>query len=389
MSNTNILTPNPGTQSSNANSSGFNILIVDDEEYIVDFLREALNFWGYATQVATKVADALEILKSSKINLLLTDKNIESEDSGLELALQAKKIAPEIMIFLITGNFVDDETLKFCEKNSITFLQKPIRSNELKILITNTYNNYQREIELKSDINAAKKIIEGALPKSLPVYDGIEFYGVYKPVFDIGGDFYDFVKLNSNECVFYLCDVQGHGIQAALFANTIRTFFKVFAESTSNLSELAYKLNNCMCAETHSNSMATGIFLRFNALTSEVNYVNAGHEYPLYYDSATGEISEIASTGTILAIFENSNYEDKTLKLKPGDILMVYTDGVCDNYGINNKTFSIEKIKEIFKKFHNESAEFISLKIFSEIHKQLGGNPQQDDLAFLMVKKQK
>jgi len=69
MSNTNILTPNPGTQSSNANSSGFNILIVDDEEYIVDFLREALNFWGYATQVATKVADALEILKSSKINL--------------------------------------------------------------------------------------------------------------------------------------------------------------------------------------------------------------------------------------------------------------------------------------------------------------------------------
>jgi len=141
-----------------------------------------------------------------------------------------------------------------------------------------------------------------------------------------------------------------------------------------------------MCAETHSKSMATAFFSDFNPGTGDLSYVNAGHEIPLLYRAASCSFEEIEVGGTILAIFNDLKYEKKTTRLFAGDIFFLYTDGVCDNYNINFQGFKIDSVREIIKENNSESAEEIGHKIFSGIQKHLGGNPQNDDMAFIIMK---
>lgn len=364
----------------------FTILIVDDEQYVLDFLSEALQFWGYKVITASDSHAALEMLKNKEITLLITDIKMEADDAGLRLITDARSQFPELIIILITGSFVDERTMKFCEQNSVSFLQKPLRANELKVLINNTFIKHLREIEFKSDIQAAKKIIENTFPKSYPKSDKFDLFSLYKPVFDIGGDFYDFIDLKTGRFLLYLCDVQGHGIHAAIFANTIRIFLRAFMESFSDLSEAVSKLNDSMCQETRSTTMATAFFTEYNSEDGVLTYVNAGHEHPILYRAAQNQIESLDSPGMILAIFEGIKYEKYQIKLNQGDILFIYTDGVCDNYNINYQSFSIDRVRAIIQTNATDTAENIGKKVFREIQKHLGGNPQHDDLAFILLK---
>ncbi|OQA81665.1 MAG: Phosphoserine phosphatase RsbU [bacterium ADurb.Bin243] len=364
----------------------FKILIVDDEAYIIDFLKEALLFWGYEVISAFTAQEAFEIIKTNDITLLITDIKMEASDSGLRLVEDARALFPNLLIILVTGSFVDDNTMKFCETNSVSFLQKPIRANELKILINNTFCQHQKEIELKSDIEAAKKIIENTFPKKNPENSKIDIFSIYKPVYDIGGDFYDFIDLGGGKLLFYLCDVQGHGVHAAIFANTIRIFLRAFAETTEGLDNIVKRLNASMCAETHSNLMATAFFACYDTESGTLSFVNAGHEPPLLYRAAAGSFERLESGGTIIGIFESAEYLMHKTVLEPDDILFLYTDGVCDNYNINFQNFSIDKINEIITANKNENSQHIGRQILNRIQKHLGGNPQHDDLAFILLK---
>ncbi len=364
----------------------FKILIVDDESYIVDFLKEALEFWGYEVITAQDAASAFDIIKSTSISLLITDIKMEANDSGLKLIENTRILFPDLMVILITGSFVDDGTVIFCERNRVSFLQKPIRASELKVLINNNFSQHIREIELKSDIEAAKKIIENTFPKKNPDNKKIDMFSIYRPVFDIGGDFYDFIDMEGGRHLFYLCDVEGHGIHAAIFANTIRIFLRAFAETIEGLDNIVNKLNRSLCLETQSNSMATAFFACYDPQSGQLIYVNAGHEQPLLYRASTGELERLETTGTIIGIFETAYYESKKTSMEEGDILFLFTDGVCDNYNTSYQNYSVDKIKEVILSYKDENSESIGRHILSQIQKHLGGNPQHDDLAFIILK---
>jgi serine phosphatase RsbU (regulator of sigma subunit) len=364
----------------------FKILIVDDELYIVDFLKEALEFWGYEVITAPDAFSAFAIIKNGNISLLITDIKMEANDSGLKLIENTRLLFPDLMVILITGSFVDDGALNFCERNRVSFLQKPIRASELKVLINNNFSQHFKEIELKSDIQAAKKIIENTFPKKNPDNKKLDIFSIYRPVFDIGGDFYDFIDMGGGRHLFYLCDVEGHGIHAAIFANTIRIFLRAFAETIEGLDNIVNKLNRSLCLETQSNSMATAFFACYDSRGNQLVYVNAGHEQPLLYRASTGELERLETTGTIIGIFETAYYELKKTSLEEGDILFLFTDGVCDNYNTSYQNYSVDKIKEIILNYKDENSESIGRHILSQIQKHLGGNPQHDDLAFIILK---
>ncbi len=367
-------------------SKAFRILIVDDESYIIDFLKEALEFWGYEVICSKDSNCAFEIIKNDHISLLITDIKMESEDSGLKLIENAKFLFPDMMSILITGSFVDERIMNFCERNRVSFLQKPIRANELKVLINNTFTQHIKETEIKSDIEAARKIIENTFPKKHPAGDKIDIFSIYRPVFDIGGDFYDFIEQNDGRYLFYLCDVEGHGIHAAIFANTIRIFFRAYADTIIGLDNIINKLNCALCAETQSNSMATAFFASYDPADNLLCYVNAGHEQPILYRAADSSIERLESSGTIMGIFETVVYKVNRVIMEEGDILFLFTDGVCDNYNTSYQSFSVDKIKEVILSNKNETSEKIGRNILNKIQKHLGGNPQHDDLAFIIMK---
>lgn len=364
----------------------FRILIVDDEVYILDFLREALEFWGYEVVSASDSAAAFEIVKRGGISLLITDIRMEEDDSGIKLIENSKTLFPDLMIIIVTGSFADERTMNFCEHNDVSYLQKPLRANELKALITKTFSQHARELELKSDIQAAKKIIENTFPRKNPECPAIDLFSIYRPVYDIGGDFYDFIKLEDGRHLIYLCDVEGHGIHAAIFANTIRIFMRAFAETTPDLGRIVEKLNRAICAETRSNSMATAFFACYDPSDNSMLYVNAGHEQPLLYRAGAPAPEFLETTGTIIGIFEDADYKVFRTDLAPGDILFLYTDGVCDNYNASYENFSIETVKETIAEHKNENSHFIGRRIISRLQKHLGGNLQHDDLAFILLK---
>jgi len=370
-----------------SNRERFTVLVVDDEEYIVEFFCAALKTWGYNVLAAQNSQEALAVLANYRVDILIVDNWLEEKDYGKMVIEEAQKLYAEAICVLITGLDFGDELLEYCEKNSVIFLQKPIRSNELKILINNVVEKSRKEKEFRQDIGVARSVIENNFPDRLPAYEKTDFFAIYKPVYDVGGDFYDFIELGPENCAFCICDVQGHGLHSALFANSLRIYFRAFVEMIGNdLGVLTAKLNRAMCRQTRSNLMATGFFATFDSSNGEMAYVNSGHEYPIIYRSGESRCELVTSNDMILAIFEEAQYNCRKLTLEKGDIFFAYTDGVCDNHNINNQKFSLDSIKSIIESNSYESAEFIGNKIFSEIKKHIGANLQEDDLAFIILK---
>lgn len=374
------------SQSQASSIKPFRILAVDDEAYILDFLKEALEFWGYEVVTAADSRSAFDIIKSGDFSLLITDIKMEESDSGIKLIENTKALFPDLMIIVITGSFADEKAMLLCAEHEVSYLQKPLRAKELKALVSKTVQQHLREIELKIDIQAAKKIIENTFPKKNPDSSRIDLFSIYRPVYDIGGDFYDFIQLSGGRHLIYLCDVEGHGIHAAIFANTIRIFLRAFAETSTDPGEMVARLNRAISAETHSNSMATAFFAFYDPADNSLCYVNAGHEHPVLFRAAEGSFERLETTGTIIGIFEDASYETKRTTLNEGDILFLYTDGVCDNYNVKYQHFTIEMASAIILDNKNENSQFIGRRIISRIQQQLGGNPQHDDLAFILLK---
>ena len=364
----------------------FRILAVDDETYILDFLKEALEFWGYEVVTTSDSRSAFETIKGGGISLLITDIKMEENDSGIKLIENSRTLFPDLIIIVITGSFADEKTMSFCAMHEVSYLQKPLRANELKALVNKTVLQHTRETELKIDIQAAKKIIENTFPQKNPDSPKIDLFSIYRPVYDIGGDFYDFIQLSDGRHLIYLCDVEGHGIHAAIFANTIRIFLRAFSETATDLGGMGARLNRAISAETQSNSMATAFFACYDPADNSLCYVNAGHEHPVLFRAAESSFERLETTGTIIGIFEDASYETKRTLLGDGDLLFLYTDGVCDNYNVSYQHFTIEMASKIIFENKSENSQFIGRRIISRIQQQLGGNPQHDDLAFILLK---
>jgi sigma-B regulation protein RsbU (phosphoserine phosphatase) len=238
---------------------------------------------------------------------------------------------------------------------------------------------------MEKDLEVARSIQQKLIPSKFPEFNNFEITAVNIPARQVGGDYFDILKLDEDRTLIVIADVSGKGIQAALLMANIQAFIKTLSKLDYKLDEATNMLNNLVSENTTNGSFITLFWGIFNDKTLEFEYVNAGHNPPYRY--RYGEIIRLKKGGMILGVMETMiPYESEKIQLQPNDTLLFFTDGITEAMNVNNEEFGEEKLMNILS--NNANLDVLEMK--SEILKELkvftNEAEQSDDITLMVLK---
>jgi serine phosphatase RsbU (regulator of sigma subunit) len=195
-------------------------------------------------------------------------------------------------------------------------------------------SEFFRKTQLEGDQIAARQIQQTLVPQGLPEIPGYQVETFYKPLREVGGDYFDVIELPANQTLFALADVSGKGTPAALLAANIQALVRSIVSVEADPLALARRINKHLTRYTPSDRFATAVFVVLSRDSGELTYVNAGHNAPLLFGS--GPPAALEATGMPLGLFPEAPYEAHTALLSPGGALLLFTDGLTDSISGGN-----------------------------------------------------
>jgi len=235
-------------------------------------------------------------------------------------------------------------------------------------------SEFLRKTQLETDQIAARQIQQTLQPGKLEDLPGYEVQTFYKPLREVGGDYFDVIELSANRTLFALADVSGKGIPAALLAANIQALVRSIASVESNPLALAKQINKHLSRYTPSDRFATALFIVLRRESGELSYVNAGHNAPFVFTS--GSATFLEATGPPLGLFADAEYEARSTVLSPGSSLLIFTDGLTDSIRGKNPE---DRLCDAFA----ESAEGTMANLKSLVDPKFN----EDDVTILLVKR--
>ena len=268
-----------------------------------------------------------------------------------------------------------------------------VRTNEefasLSDDINSTVSTLKRYIaeaaaRIDKELEYAKQIQLSALPTNFPDGDDYKIYAQMIAAKEVGGDFYDFYKLNDNTVAFLAADVSGKGIPAAMFMMTAKTIIKDLAERGLAVNEIFTQANETLCENNESGMFVTAWMGILDLTTGQVKFANAGHNPPLL-KRADGSFEYLKTrAGFVLAGMEGIRYRAGELTLYPGDRLFLYTDGVPEATNTENKLYGEDRLLAFMNGNCDVEATELLPDLKANIDEFVGEAPQFDDITMLM-----
>ena len=237
---------------------------------------------------------------------------------------------------------------------------------------------------IDKELEYAKQIQLSALPTNFPEGEEYTIFAQMIAAKEVGGDFYDFYKLNDDTVAFLAADVSGKGIPAAMFMMTAKTIIKDLAESGMPVNEIFTKANEKLCENNESGMFVTAWMGVLDIPSGKLQFANAGHNPPLLKRANGGFEYLKTRAGFVLAGMEGIRYRVGELTLSPGDRLFLYTDGVPEATNTDNKLYGEERLLN----FANENLTMDATELLPALKKNIdefvGEAPQFDDITMLL-----
>jgi serine phosphatase RsbU (regulator of sigma subunit)/anti-sigma regulatory factor (Ser/Thr protein kinase) len=242
-------------------------------------------------------------------------------------------------------------------------------------------------LRLEQELEIAAQIQSSLLPARLPQLAGFDLAGVVVPAYQVGGDFYDVVDLGEDGLAILMGDVAGKGIPAAMLTTLIRAELRgqvlggaspgtAIARANANLEPDLNRLD----------TFATALVARLQPYQQRLIFASAGHTASFYWRAALQSAEELLSTTLPLGIFQESLQAEQSVILRPGDLLVFYSDGVTEALGPDGSIFGWSGLKEVLQAVHTASAETIVQAVLQATDLHRRGRPLSDDLTLLVLK---
>ena len=242
---------------------------------------------------------------------------------------------------------------------------------------------------VEGELKAARRIQASLLPRIFPPFPErkeFELHAMNEPVAFIAGDFFDFFFIKPDTLAFVIADVSGHGIPAALFMAVSRTIMRTFSTPERSPREVIDHVNRILNTDNDDMMFVTLFYGHYDIGTGDLTYVNAGHNPP-YIVCKDGRLETLAATGSLVATFEDIVFEERTVRLEPGDLLVTYTDGVTEAHsGKGTNLYGEERLERLLCEIRNESVEEICDRIYRDAD-QFAGHECQDDVTLLILRR--
>ncbi|HEY0407481.1 MAG TPA: GAF domain-containing SpoIIE family protein phosphatase [Pyrinomonadaceae bacterium] len=241
---------------------------------------------------------------------------------------------------------------------------------------------------LSTELELARKIQQRLLPSpgQLDLPQPYAAWGTSQPCYDVGGDTYDIVMLPSGECAFWVADVSGKGIGAALLMTTLQTELRAFVRSTVDLGQLATELNSRVNDVAPLGTYATLFLGVLSAENRRLRFLNAGHLPPVWINSQSASMRAFAPGGMPVGLLPGSRYEAGETTFLTGERLAVFSDGVTDAENTAGETFNAEGVAERLTRITDaRNVSEIGAGFLADLDRFRIGAPAQDDTTFLVI----
>lgn len=242
--------------------------------------------------------------------------------------------------------------------------------------------------KLRRDLALAAEVQRRLLPPEPPQSETVTLSAFTLPARSVGGDYYDFIDLGGDGIGVAIADVSGKGVAAALVMSVVQASLRVISSDRSvTVSQLAARMNGFLHQSTGANKYATFFYAQIADDARRLRYVNAGHNPPYLVRRSRGvvEIAELTVGGTVLGLFPSVPFEEATIDLCPGDILVAFTDGVTEARNAAGDEFGEDRLKELLRSNSDAFPAEIASRLSGHVRAWIGDAEQHDDLTFVVV----
>ncbi|MDE2794567.1 MAG: SpoIIE family protein phosphatase [Gemmatimonadota bacterium] len=376
------------------------ILVVDDEPDLELLLRQKFRRKvrkGELTLVfAQNGVEALEQLKiHHDVDMVLSDINMPQMD-GLTLLHQLNQLNYDLRAVIVTA-YGDMKNIRTAmNRGAFDFVTKPLDFKDLETTISKTLAHLEvmREalrsrdelVALRQELGVAARMQESILPTSFPEDPRYEIHAWMTPAKEVGGDFYDFFKLEDGRIGIVMADVSGKGVPAALFMMVSRTLMKGTAIGENEPSKCLQEVNQLLVESNEESMFVTVFYGSFDPATGVLEYANAGHNLP-YVVKASGEVHPIeCDSGLVLAVMPGFEFPGGSIELEPGDVVFFYTDGITEAMDEEGVEFGDDELAAVLEEAAGSNAAAFNRKAVEAVQEHAGEAAQSDDITCLTLK---
>lgn len=313
--------------------------------------------------------------------VLLSDEEMEKKYPRLQR--DGKTLVSEIFIptFGPEGSFIwAKATPLYDSEGNIAGAIESIRD------ITDMRRTEEKLERSKSELRIASDIQRSFLPEHIPPVSGYDLAAISVPAMEVGGDFYDFIPGQGERLGMVIADVSGKSVPAALFMALSRTIVRANATHHEKGTEVLQDANDMISADSRSGMFVTLFYGVLDGRAGSLVYANAGHPPPILFRSSREDFVELEVTGIALGVMGGLEYEERQVSLLPGDILVLYTDGVTEAIDKEVKQYGAKRLRSVIRDSRQLPAQAIMESILEDISRFSSGQAQYDDITMIVVK---
>ena len=375
------------------------ILVVDDEpdleRLVRQRMRREIRAGRYTFLFASNGVEALERLREDRaIDMVLSDINMPRMD-GLTLLAQIPLVDPNVRSVVVSA-YGDMKNIRTAmNRGAFDFVTKPIDFEDLRITIDRTLchlalwrealESRDKLVALQSELEVASKMQQSILPTTFPEHSDYQVFAGMEPARNVGGDFFDIVRLGEGRVGLSVADVSGKGVPAALFMMSSRTLLKGAAIAHANPADVLREVNYLLHADNESAMFVTMIYAVFDPASGTFIYANGGHN-PAPIVHTDGSSTLLSPVGELaLGVMSDIEYQDNTTILLPGDTAVLYTDGVTEAENDECEQFGLERLREVFVGSPPRNARKANAAVFKAVKAFAGDASQSDDITCLTL----
>ena len=379
----------------------YRILVVDDEPdlepLMLQRMRRQIRAGRYEFVFAGNGVEALEKLAADDtIDMVLSDINMPQMD-GLTLLEQIPEVNPNLRAVIISA-YGDMQNIRTAmNRGAFDFVTKPVDFEDLRVTVDRTLQHIEewraaldsrdRLVALQNELDVASKMQQSILPTTFPSSATYETFGAMHPALDVGGDFFDVVRLQDDRVGLAIADVSGKGVPAALFMMSSRTLLKGSAISHQDPGAVLSEVNTLLQEDETDSMFVTMLYAVYDPETGIFTYASGGHDAPLLV-RPDGSSTPLPLTGGIaLGVLPGFEYRQTTHHVEPGETIVLYTDGVTEAMNHDGELFGLEGLRSYFEATPPGDSEATGLQVMQAVSAFAGDAPQSDDITCLTLRR--
>ena len=378
------------------------ILVVDDDAMSRRLLVRSLAGAGFACRESADGIDALKLLHEQPPDLLLLDfdmPGINGAEVLRRLRVDENPAIAQLPAIMLTGHGGEASEVLCLEAGADDFVTKPINQAVLRARIDTQLRlrSMRRQLQrqnneleawrtnLERDLAAARLTQQSLIPQKGPALEGWDVAAVYRPVIQVGGDIYGWLRMADGRTLFWIADATGHGASAALLTTLAKLLFHHGSVEHNQPAEIMDAVNTDFRSIFGARSFMTAMCVALDPVSGRASVVGAGHP-PLLVARSGGRTESIASSAPPLGLLERSEFVETNIDLEPGDAFFLYTDGLYGAGHEENPRLSSARLSEMLQPMA-ENAEALLARVVEQVALNDGGKPAPDDVAAVAVRR--